>query len=228
MVPTDPNPQISFKLALEYIGMYFILTKEVSGTWGFFKTSKGIMKPHLWILNHIHLPHLCNYSQVDQSLNLRKATRRETASNFSTTNSKVRAESRCEWVGSIEKGLRQWNAILSRFLFEFLMCVIEELRESKLVIMLKMYYREGEQVLQICFKVSHQVGQWAAEDRLHPLLPSTQSEWRWDTRIAWQKGKSEEINGQVGAARSVCSCMRKVWVERRAGEQSSDQCCILK
>lgn len=96
MVPTDPNPQISFKLALEYIGMYFILTKEVSGTWGFFKTSKGIMKPHLWILNHIHLPHLCNYSQVDQSLNLRKATRRETASNFSTTNSKVRAESRCE------------------------------------------------------------------------------------------------------------------------------------
>lgn len=64
------------------------------------------------------------------------------------------------------------------------MCVIEELRESKLVIMLKMYYREGEQVLQICFKVSHQVGQWAAEDRLHPLLPSTQSEWRWDTRIA--------------------------------------------
>lgn len=198
----------------------------MSGTWGFFKTAKEIMKPHCGSYTIFIFPHLCSYSQVDQSLNLRKATRRETASNFSTLNSKVRANLDVSGELSIEKGLRQWTAILSRSFFEFLMCVIEELWKSKLVIMLKMYYREGEQVLQISLEVSHQAGQGAAEDWLHPLLPSTQSEQRWDTRIAWRKGKSEQTNGQVGAAGSVCSRMSVDG--QRAGEQSSEQCCILK
>lgn len=70
------------------------------------------------------------------------------------------------WVSgkmSIEKGLGLWT-ILSRSFFEFLMCVIEELWKSKLVIMFKMYYREREQILQISLEVNYQAGQGAAED----------------------------------------------------------------
>lgn len=46
MMQTDPSPHISYQLALEYIficNIYMQLMK-VSGTWGIFKTSKGIMK----------------------------------------------------------------------------------------------------------------------------------------------------------------------------------------
>lgn len=112
MILTDPNPQISYQLAVEYILLYFC-------NW--------------WINTKLHefypiftFPLHYSYSQSEQSLNLRKAARRETASNFSALLSKVWAETLCRVSGE-EKGLvRQWTAVYSRASFEFLFfCVWE-------------------------------------------------------------------------------------------------------
>lgn len=250
MTQTGPNPQISYQLALEYILLYFCnWWKKCQVHFHSFQrnneaTLHGVYPILIFPLHY-------GYSQAEQSRNLRKATRRKTASKFSALLSKVWAEFLCTVSGeeTIEKGLlKQWTVAFSNnSFFEFLLYVIEELWKSKLVIMLKIVLQRSENSKNSCKEwpegkpPGRPVGQ--LRTAFTHSLQKSQSRWvdrQWDTGCGWRKGQSEQINEWVDGVEGWCRCVwswvRKCgWTKGKVSSpqsqgypQSAEYFCILK